>query len=260
MRIEPLKRPVVKNKILASLPLADLACIGPYLRHVAFKERAILQDRQKPVEHVNFIESGVVSLRTIATGSVLEIAMVGFHGMVGVSVPLGAETSVHQSIVAIPGSAWSIRADDLRLLMQERPLIREHLFRHVQVLLIHSAQIALCGIRHQLGERLASWLCFACDAIEGNAIPVTHDHLSTMLGLRRAGVTETLLRFEEEGIITKARGMLRVRDRPLLNTKACSCYATIMNAYRAIEAQGSNSLYYSSMRDFTTVAAPLASS
>ena len=264
MQIESLKRPVVKNKILASLPPADFACIGPYLRHVAFKKRAILQDRQKPVEHVNFIESGIVSLRIMATGSVLEIAMVGYHGMVGVSVLLGAETSVHQSIAAIPGSALSIRADDLRRLMQERPLIREHLFRHVQVLLIHSAHIALCGSRHQLEKRLASWLCFACDAIEGNVVPVTHDHLSMTLGVRRAGVTETLLRFEEEGIITKARGMLRVRDRPLLNTRACNCYATIVRAYQAIEEQGSNSLdrpeCYSSIREFTTVAAQPTSS
>jgi hypothetical protein len=167
--------------------------------------------------------------------------MVGRRGMVGVSVPLGVGAAAHQSIAATSGSAFSIRADDLRRLMEERPLIREHLFRHVQVLLIHSAQIALCGIYHQLEKRLTSWLCFACDAIEGNVVPVTHDHLSTMLGLRRAGVTETLLRFEEEGIITKARGVLRVRDRPLLNTRACSCYATIVHAYRAIEAQGSNS-------------------
>jgi CRP-like cAMP-binding protein len=237
MLIQSHKRPVVKNTILGNLPLADFAHIRPYLHHITFKERAVLQDHRKPVEYVNFIESGIISLRTVAAGSLLEIAMVGWNGMVGVSVPLGVEASVHQSIVLIPGSALSIRADDLRRLMVERPQIREHLFRHVQALLIHSAQIALCGIRHQPEQRLASWLCLACDAIEGNVVPVTHDYLSAMLGLRRAGVTETLIRFEDQGVITKARGMLQVRDRSLLNQRTCGCYATIAHAYRTIEHQ-----------------------
>lgn len=242
MLIQAIKHPIVRNTILGSLPPADFACMRPYLHHVVFKERAVLQDHQKPVEYVSFIEAGMVSLRTIAAGSVLEIAMVGCRGMVGVSVPLGVDTSAHQSIAAIPGSALSIRADDLRRLMKERPQIRDHLVRHVQALLIHSAQVAFCGVHHELEQRLASWLCLACDTLEANVVSVTHDYLSAMLSSRRAGVTETLLRFEGEGVITKARGMLRVSDRLLLNKKACGCYATIARAYRSMETQDTDSL------------------
>jgi CRP-like cAMP-binding protein len=240
MLTQVIRHPIVRNTILGSLPPLDFACMRPYLRHVAFKERAVLQDHQKPVEHVNFIEAGMVSMRTIAADSVLEIAMIGCRGMVGVSVPLGVGAAAHQSIAAIPSSALSIRAEDLRRLMKERPEIRDHLVRHVQALLIHSAQVAFCGIHHELEQRLASWLCLACDTIEANVVSVTHDYLSMMLSSRRAGVTETLLRFESEGVISKARGMLRVSDRSLLNKKACGCYATIARAYRVMEAQDTN--------------------
>jgi CRP-like cAMP-binding protein len=221
----------IRNGILRNFALADLACIGPFLKPVALKERAVLQEPRKRVEHINFVETGIVSLRTIATGCFLETAMVGSRGAVGASVALGADTAMHQSIVLVSGSALSIHADDLRRLMIERPQIREHLLRYIQALMVHGSQTALCGVRHDLEQRLACWLCIACDALDGDVLPITHDHLSTILGLRRSGLTQSLIRFEEEGLIRKSRGAMRVRERSLLQQKACGCYGVIASAY-----------------------------
>ncbi|WP_271627573.1 helix-turn-helix domain-containing protein [Bradyrhizobium sp. CCBAU 11445] len=66
-------------------------------------------------------------------------------------------------------------------------------------------------------------------------LPVTHDYLSSVLGLRRAGVTETLIRFEELGLIRKMRGVVRICERESLEQRACSCYRLIANAYNASE-------------------------
>ena len=221
----------IRNGILRNFALADLACIGPFLKPVALKERAVLQEPKKPVEHINFVETGIVSLRTIASGCILETAMVGFRGAVGASVALGADTAMHQSIVLVSGSALRIHADDLRRLMTERPQIREHLLQYIQALMVHGSQTALCGVRHDLEQRLACWLCIAHNALEGDVLPITHDHLSTILGLRRAGLTESLIRFEEQGLIRKSRGVMHVRERNLLQQKACGCYGVIASAY-----------------------------
>jgi CRP-like cAMP-binding protein len=221
----------IRNGILRNFALADLACIGPFLKPVALKERAVLQEPRKRVEHINFVETGIVSLRTIATGCFLETAMVGSRGAVGASVALGADTAMHQSIVLVSGSALRIHADDLRRLMIERLQIREHLLRYIQALMVHGSQTALCGVRHDLEQRLACWLCIACDALDGDVLPITHDHLSTILGLRRSGLTQSLIRFEEEGLIRKSRGAMRVRERSLLQQKACGCYGVIASAY-----------------------------
>jgi len=121
-------RPAVRNGILKSLPGSDFACISPFLQPVALKKSAVLQEKNRSVEYVNFIESGIVSLRTLGTGSILETATVGCQGMVGVSVALGAEKSIHQSIILVSGSALRIRAEDLQRSMSERPQIREHRF------------------------------------------------------------------------------------------------------------------------------------
>jgi CRP-like cAMP-binding protein len=224
-------RPIVRNRILAALALSDLEYIRPLLEPVALKGRSVLHEPNKPIEHVNFIETGIVSLRTVAIGSVLETAMVGCYGAVGASIALGAGTSSYRSIVLVPGNALRIRTGDLRRSMHERPQIREHLLRYVQSLMTHSAQVSLCGVRHELEQRLASWLCLACDALDGSVLPITHDHISMILGLRRAGVTETLNRFEDERLVRKTRGVLEVLNRRLLRQRACGCYAVIANEY-----------------------------
>jgi len=89
----------------------------------------------------------------------------------------------------------------------------------------------LCGVRHHREQRLASWLCLASEAVDARVLPVTHDYLSSVLGLRRAGVTETLIRFEEQGLIRKMRGVLQIDEHKLLEEKACCCYKLVSAAY-----------------------------
>ncbi|WP_271627655.1 Crp/Fnr family transcriptional regulator [Bradyrhizobium sp. CCBAU 11445] len=183
----------------------------------------VLQEPKRHLDHVYFVESGLVSLRIVAAGSILETAVIGYQGAVGASL-------------LIPGNAHRIRVEDLRRIMNENPGIRERLFRYVQALSVHCAQSGLCGVRHAREKRLASWLCLASDAVGSNVLPVTHDYLSSVLGLRRAGITETLNRFEEQQLIRKTRGVLQIEARNCLAHKACSCYRLISGTYAAPES------------------------
>ncbi|WOH80322.1 Crp/Fnr family transcriptional regulator [Bradyrhizobium sp. BEA-2-5] len=229
-------QPVVKNAILARMPLQDLAAIGAVLEPVILQERMVLQEPKGELEHVYFIESGLISLRIVAEASILETALIGYRGAVGASILLGGHVSTHQHVVLFRGTAYRTRVEDLRRLTNERQDIAAPLLRYVQALNLHCAQTGLCGVRHETEGRLASWLCLAMDAIASRALPVTHDYLSTVLGLRRAGVTETLIRFEEQGLIRKTRGLLEVDDRAGLQQKACCCYRFISAAYACSEA------------------------
>lgn len=232
----PSMRSFVKNSILARIALQDLAALGEFLEPVVLRERMVLHEPKKSLDHAYFIESGLVSLRIVAAGSILETAVIGYHGAVGASSLLGGHLSTHQSVVLFPGSAHRIRVEDLRRVMNDRPRIREQLSRYVQALSLHSAQAGLCGVRHDREKRLACWICLASDAVDADVLPITHDYLSSALGLRRAGVTETLIRFEEQRLIRKMRGVLQLDERKCLEQKACSCYKLISGAYAACES------------------------
>ncbi|WP_371260869.1 helix-turn-helix domain-containing protein [Bradyrhizobium sp. Cp5.3] len=93
--------------------------------------------------------------------------------------------------------------------------------------MVQTAQTALCGVCHQLEPRLACWLSLACDALQHNVVPVTHENLSTILGMRRAGITEALNRFGQSGLLRKTRGVLEISNRNKLQSRACVCYRIV---------------------------------
>src|SRR3954447_3266158 len=115
---DALKQTFVRNEILATLPPALFEELRPYLKLVELRRRAIINDANKPVDAVYFIESGVISrvARTQEDGSV-EVAMVGKFGFIGVSVLLGTMSALHRTIVQIPGQALRIPATELLRVM-----------------------------------------------------------------------------------------------------------------------------------------------
>ncbi|MCK1413282.1 Crp/Fnr family transcriptional regulator [Bradyrhizobium sp. CW4] len=230
-------RPSVSNAILGRTSVQELAAIGPLLDPMILRERMVLEQPKRNLDYIYFIESGLISLRIIAEGNIVETAMIGHRGAVGASFLFGEHLSTYQSVVVLPGRAYRVRVDDLRRVMSDCPEIREHLSQYVQALTLQCAQTALCGVRHEREKRLASWLCLASDAIDAYVLPVTHDYLSSVLALRRASVTETLIRFEEQGLIRKTRGLLRIDQRKHLEHKACCCYKFISSAYVSSESQ-----------------------
>lgn len=219
---------VVQNYFLATLPPADFDQLRPYLRFVELKRHAIIHEANKPVDAVYFVESGVVSrvARTQADGAV-EVAMVGRFGLVGLSVVLGTNVALHRTVVQIPGLALRISAIDLQAIIVKNPTIRDHLLRYVQLLMSQKAQVALCNAKHEIDKRLARWLLLAQDRVGGNLLPVTHDLLAMMLGVRRAGVSEALASLEAKGIISKSRGALKIVNREALKGSVCECYRII---------------------------------
>ncbi len=229
------KHRFVKNELLAALSVSDLAAIGPLLEPILLTERMTLQEANKRVEHVYFVEAGLVSIQIVASRSILETALVGYRGAVGLPFLLGGHIPTHQSVVVLAGNALKIRSDELSRRMNERPSILERFSQYVQALNTHCAHMGACGVRHELEERLACWACLACDATGCDVLRVTHDYIAVVLGLRRAGVTEALIRFEEQGLIRKMRGVLEICDRKRLGDKACSCYGIISSSYAAAE-------------------------
>jgi Mn-dependent DtxR family transcriptional regulator len=48
-----------------------------------------------------------------------------------------------------------------------------------------------------------------------------------MLGVRRASVTETAKRLQDDGVIRYTRGLIEVLDRKALEVQVCECYRVV---------------------------------
>jgi CRP-like cAMP-binding protein len=224
---------VVRNVVLATLPEVEFALLRPHLKPLALRRNEIIHDTSCCPEAVYFIESGIVSrvLRTAKDGAV-EVASVGRSGFIGVSVVLGTMLAIQRTVVLVPGTALGINAETLRSLMRERPAIKEHLLRYVQLLMVLKGQIALCNAKHEISERLARWLLLAQDMIESDVLPVTHGLIAGALGVRRAGISNALADLEAEGVLEGARGSLRILDLDGLRRHACACHSVVKDRFR----------------------------
>jgi hypothetical protein len=56
---------------------------------------------------------------------------------------------------------------------------------------------------------------------------MTQEFISSMLGVRREGVTQSASKLQQLGVISYARGLITVLDRPRLEALSCECYEVV---------------------------------
>ena len=87
------------------------------------------------------------------------------------------------------------------------------------------AHTAMINARSKIEERLARWLLVAHDRLDGDDLPLTHEFLATMLGVRRPGVTVALHALQKIGLVEPGHGSIRVVDRKGLEQASNGAYA-----------------------------------
>ena len=215
-----------KNLLLAAIPQEDLQCYFSELLPVPLSLRQVLYEAGAPLEYVYFIEEGVASVLTnMADGSTIEVGMIGMEGMVGVTALLGGDVSAQKVIVHIPGTALRMSACLCRAAFDQSKAVRRVALRFTEVILNLSAQTAACNRLHSIEQRCARWLLMALDRSQSDKIPLTHEFLASMLGVRRAGVTNTAGELQRSGLIRYHHGQLTIIDREGLEAIACECHS-----------------------------------
>ncbi len=214
-----------KNRILAAVPQEDLDRFFSDLQPVSLAQRHVLYQVGAPFEYVYFLEAGVASVLTsMTTGSTIEVGMIGTEGVVGASALLGREVSTQHVVIQAPGAALRMKVAECRTAFEQSAAVRTLVLRFIAALLDLSAQTAACNRLHSIEQRCARWLLMARDRLHGDAMPMTHEFLATMLGVRRAGVTETVGELQRSGLIRNGRGEVTIVDGAGLEAAACECY------------------------------------
>jgi CRP-like cAMP-binding protein len=224
-------QPQSENRILASLPAEEYARLARHLEPVSLHLSQVLFRPEEEIRHVHFPTASIVSLLTeLEDGGGMEVGLVGREGIVGVSVILGGrETKV--ATVQAAGEALRMEAGAIREEFKRGGALQSLLLRYTHALMAQISQSAVCNVRHGIDERFARWLLMYHDRLGRDEFELTHEFMSYMLGVRRAGVSTAAASLQKKGFIEYRRGHIKMVDREALEDFACECYPIVAEKF-----------------------------
>jgi len=214
------------NRLLAALAPGDLALLTADLEPVDLPLRRVLETPGKVIDHVYFVDGGFASV--VANGGRpkrhIEIGLIGREGMSGHAVVMGNHQSPNATYMQAAGAGRRMPVKKLRAAVQASAVLHGIFLKSVQGFLTQTAQTAVANAKSKIEERLARWILMAHDRLDGDRLPLTHEFLSVMLGVRRAGVTIALQGLVKRRLIQSRRGEIAVVDRAGLEKFAGDSY------------------------------------
>ena len=190
-----------QNLLLASLPTGSLDRLTPHLESVPIATGSVLCESGLVPGFVYFPTTAVISLlQVLSTGSMAEVGVAGRDGMVGMCVFTGANVNT-RAVTHCPGNAYRLPAEVLQREFNLGGELRQLLLRYTQVRIAQVAQTLVCYRHHSVDQQVCSRLLMSLDRLISNEIPVTHELLSSALGVRREAVTLATCRLDAEGVI-----------------------------------------------------------
>jgi CRP-like cAMP-binding protein len=220
------------NRVLDALPSRDLADIEHELEIVTLAAHQFTHSVGGTMHHVDFPIDAVLSVvATLMNGDSVEVGTVGREGFVEADAALGSSISSRTSFCQVKGRVGRMSVEQFDARMKTSvPFAR--LMRHnVRATLFSAQQFVACNAKHSVLQRCARWLCMTADRVGSDQFTLTHDFLSIMLGVRRAGVSEAADALSRLGAIRYARGLVTVTDMDLLENAACECYHACRHAF-----------------------------
>lgn len=217
-----------QNHLLAALSPEVQGRLFPHLELAELPLRALMYEAGRPMRHVYFPTDSIISMQYLMeNGASTAISVVGNEGLLGITLYMGGESTPSRSLVQSAGHAYRLprlkvkeefgRHGELLLLM----------LRYTQALITQVAQTAVCNRHHSIDQQLCRWLLLSMDRLSHNNLTMTQEFISNMLGVRRSGVTKAAVKLEQAGVISYARGLIKVLDRAKLESLSCECYRVV---------------------------------
>jgi CRP-like cAMP-binding protein len=220
------------NRLLARLPAGEYARLEPHLQPIDLGFKKVIYKAGGPIDYVYFPTQGVAStVAYVGDGSAIEVSTVGDEGMLGLPALLGDATAPNEVFMQVAGAGLRTPAATLRREAGLDSPLYKVLVRYLNAYLVQVSQAVACNGLHAVRQRCCKWLLMTQDRVHTDELPLTHEFLGMMLGVRRASVTEVLQPLQDDGLIRNSRGTITVVDRAGLEKAACDCYHTITSEY-----------------------------
>lgn len=234
-RREPWSPALPSNHFLDTLPPAAFEQLRPHLEPVRLEQDDVIAEPGRRLSHAWLPLSCVLSVVAVMEdGRVVESRTIGVEGGFGLLHALGSRVAYERVLAQVGGEVYRIDLRALAAAAASRPDVTQAIVRHAQASLVQSAQFTACNVLHRAPERLCRWLLMTADRIGADVVPLTQEHLAIMLGVQRTTVSALVSELKDDGVITYARGRIRILDRPALRRRACECYGILTESVREI--------------------------
>ena len=186
----------------------------PALKTVDLVFGEVLYEPGDVIKYVYFPNDSIISLISELTEtSSLEVGMVGNEGMAGLGVFMGVSFSSTRAVVQGAGTAMRMSSAAVRQEASHLGSLHRLLHRYSHSLLTQVSQSSACNRFHLVDARLARWLLMTNDRLGTEEFPLTQEFLSTMLGVRREGVSKAAGALQAGKLIRYSRGMITILNR-----------------------------------------------
>ncbi|HKQ25942.1 MAG TPA: Crp/Fnr family transcriptional regulator [Burkholderiales bacterium] len=218
----------IANHLLAALPAAEYQSLLPRLEPLTVKFGEVLEEQGVPVRYIYFPIDCMISLLTTAEHDrALEVGLVGYEGVVGTSLVLGAEISSVRAVVQAGGTALRMKGTSFVEAFRQCLPLQRVLLRYAHEELVQARTTAACKLFHAVEARLARRLLMTSDRLRSLEFVLTQALVAKMLGVRRATVNEAAGLLQQRRLIDYCRGKVTILDRKGLEAASCRCYATM---------------------------------
>jgi CRP-like cAMP-binding protein len=224
-----------RNRLLAALNSADPAAetqLRAGLESVELRLHAKVMRPDRPISHVYFPETGVLSLtHQMHNGATVEVSLVGSDGMAGLAVYLGGATFPVEATCSAPGTFLRMPSAEFRAEVARNPPLLKVLHGYTLGVMKIGAQSMGCDHFHSVEARSARWLLEMDDRVAQAEFTMTQEFLAFVLGVRRQTVSVALSQFSRQGWVVNHRGLIEIIDRTGLEDAACECYEVIREEF-----------------------------
>lgn len=220
------------NALLARLWEDEYHRLASNFETIDFQMEQVFFEADSPINCAYFIERGLVSVvSAMEDGRSTEVALVGNEGIIGTAIALGIDSVPCRYFAQVPGRALAIKANALKEEIRRCRRLERVLMGYIGTFLTQLMQVSACNRLHSVQQRCCRWLLMYLDRLYMKELPLTHDTLARLLGVRRASVTGALHPLQEAGIIDYHRGKVTAVDRERLEVHTCECYWTLNKYY-----------------------------
>ncbi len=187
-----------------------------------------LLEHGEAVSSVYFPNSGVYSVTSeMRDGSLVEVATVGFEGMLGAG----------RALLQVPNGALPKLAVGrfLKLTAEPGPF-RTAVSRYAQANTLQMMQATACNALHGIEQQCCRWLLQTHDRAGADEFQLKHEFLAIMLGTTRPWITKVIGALQKAGLISSRYGRITVLDRKKLERRSCECYEVIAGHFERLGA------------------------